>query len=207
MRRVVRFRATACALVCLAACASATIAAQMPKYGVTVTADKKADFTQYKTYRWETGWQSHDKTVHQPIVAAVDREGAKPAALEQPAAVAQGEWPLVVERAPRPRPGRPGVVHGLAGRGEGVLDGAVPPLAGGVEGRLAPLLDGAQEPRVEGLERLLLRRADGDRRAARARPDLLGGEGGAGRGVLPGAGAGPPAGETEIGRAWGRGRG
>jgi uncharacterized protein DUF4136 len=49
-------------------------AAQMPKYGVTVKADNKVDFTKFKSYAWETGWKSFDKNVHQQILDAVDRE-------------------------------------------------------------------------------------------------------------------------------------
>ena len=48
--------------------------AQTQKYGVTVTADRKTDFSKFKTYEWETGWSSFDKGVHQQIVDAVDRE-------------------------------------------------------------------------------------------------------------------------------------
>jgi len=48
--------------------------AQMPKYGVTTTADKDTDFSTFKTYTWEPGWQTYDKAVHAQIVAAVDRE-------------------------------------------------------------------------------------------------------------------------------------
>ena len=46
----------------------------MPKYDVTVTFDKKTDFTQFKSYRWDDGFQSFDKAVHQIVVDAVDRE-------------------------------------------------------------------------------------------------------------------------------------
>jgi Domain of unknown function (DUF4136) len=50
------------------------VAAQTPKYGVTTTADKNADFTKLKTYTWEHGWQSPDKQIHEMIVSAIDRE-------------------------------------------------------------------------------------------------------------------------------------
>ena len=49
-------------------------AAQMTKYGVTVTIDDKADFSAFKSYTWEHGWQAYDKGVHQAIVDSVDRE-------------------------------------------------------------------------------------------------------------------------------------
>ena len=52
----------------------APLAAQMPKYGVTVKADEKTNFTTLKSYTWEHGWQAYDKKVHEAIVAAVDRE-------------------------------------------------------------------------------------------------------------------------------------
>jgi hypothetical protein len=54
--------------------AAGPLAAQTPKYGVTVKTDRKADFAKFKTYTWEHGWQAHDKSVHQAILAAVDRE-------------------------------------------------------------------------------------------------------------------------------------
>jgi uncharacterized protein DUF4136 len=52
----------------------APIAAQTPKYGVTVTSDKNTDFSKFKTYTWEHGWQAYDKSVHEQITAGVDRE-------------------------------------------------------------------------------------------------------------------------------------
>jgi hypothetical protein len=61
--------------VCLAvSVAVASPIAQTQKYGVTVTTDRKADFTKLKSYMWEKGWPSYDKTVHQQVVDAVDRE-------------------------------------------------------------------------------------------------------------------------------------
>jgi hypothetical protein len=48
--------------------------AQTPKYGVTVTADKGANFSAYKTYKWEHGWQAYDKAVDASITGAIDRE-------------------------------------------------------------------------------------------------------------------------------------
>src|SRR5579884_1911531 len=49
-------------------------AAQAPKYGVTVKADGKTDFSKLKTYTWEHGWQAFDKRVDQQVTASVDRE-------------------------------------------------------------------------------------------------------------------------------------
>jgi hypothetical protein len=46
----------------------------MPKYGVTVTADKHADYAKFKTYSWTPGQPSGDKRIDARIVAAVDRE-------------------------------------------------------------------------------------------------------------------------------------
>jgi hypothetical protein len=54
--------------------AAAPLAAQMPKYGVTVKAADEVDFAKFKTYKWEHGWQTYDKRVHQGIIAAIDRE-------------------------------------------------------------------------------------------------------------------------------------
>jgi hypothetical protein len=54
--------------------AAAPLAAQQPKYGVTLKADEKTDFSKLKTYTWEHGWQAYDKAVNDEIIAAVDRE-------------------------------------------------------------------------------------------------------------------------------------
>lgn len=55
-----------------------TVAAQTPKYGVTVNIDdKKADFASFKSYSWQRGQASFDKAVDAQIVAAVDDELAK----------------------------------------------------------------------------------------------------------------------------------
>jgi uncharacterized protein DUF4136 len=63
------------ALVWIAVGAAAAPAlAQTPKYGVTVTADKSAQFSAFKTYTWEHGWQAYDKTVHADITSAIDHE-------------------------------------------------------------------------------------------------------------------------------------
>ena len=59
------------ALVC-----ATPMVAQTPKYSVTVTTDRKADFSKFKTYTWENGWQAYDKTVHANIRASVDRPHA-----------------------------------------------------------------------------------------------------------------------------------
>lgn len=63
-------------LVCLAiVCVVAGVAAQKQKYGVTVTADRKTDFSAIKSYAWDAaGYPAMDKGVHQQIVDAVDRE-------------------------------------------------------------------------------------------------------------------------------------
>lgn len=63
----------AIALDLVLACAT-PIVAQTPKYHVTVTTDSKADFSKFKTYTWENGWQAYDKTVHANIRASVDRQ-------------------------------------------------------------------------------------------------------------------------------------
>ena len=49
-------------------------AGQMPKYGVTVTAEKNVDFTKFRTYSWTMGQPSALKTIDAQIVTAVDRE-------------------------------------------------------------------------------------------------------------------------------------
>jgi hypothetical protein len=46
----------------------------MPKYGVTVEAEKKVNFAAFKSYSWTRGQPSPDRTVDAQIVAAVDRE-------------------------------------------------------------------------------------------------------------------------------------
>jgi hypothetical protein len=52
--------------------------AQAPKYGVVVEIeDKKADFASFKTYAWQRGQASFDKTIDAQIVAAVDAELAR----------------------------------------------------------------------------------------------------------------------------------
>src|SRR3954447_3930391 len=49
-------------------------AGQMPKYGVTVNAEKNVDFSAFKTYSWTKGQPSALKAIDAAIVAAVDRE-------------------------------------------------------------------------------------------------------------------------------------
>ena len=63
-------------IVCLGlVLAVVTTGAQKQRYGVTVTADRKADFGAFKSYTWDTaGYPAMDKAVHQQIVDAVDRE-------------------------------------------------------------------------------------------------------------------------------------
>lgn len=57
-------------------CAALTVAvaAQMPKYGVKVSIDKKVDFAAFKTYSWTQGQPSANKAIDARVVAAVDRE-------------------------------------------------------------------------------------------------------------------------------------
>ena len=50
------------------------LAGQVVKYGVTVTAEKDVDFSRFKTYTWVEGQPSPLKTVHDQVVAAVERE-------------------------------------------------------------------------------------------------------------------------------------
>src|SRR5690349_21018494 len=58
--------------LCFAAVTGA--AAQMPKYGVTVKAEKNVDFAKFKTYTWTKGQPSHSKEIDADVIAAVDRE-------------------------------------------------------------------------------------------------------------------------------------
>jgi hypothetical protein len=63
-------------IVCLGVVlAIVVVAGQKQKYGVTVTADRKADFSTFKSYSWDpASWPALDKRVNQEIVDAVDRE-------------------------------------------------------------------------------------------------------------------------------------
>jgi hypothetical protein len=54
--------------------AGAALVGQTPKYGVTVTADRKADFSKFRSYSWESLSPAFDKGVDQQIVDAIDRE-------------------------------------------------------------------------------------------------------------------------------------
>jgi hypothetical protein len=56
------------------ATAAVPAAAQKPKYGVQVTAEKGVDFAKFRTYTWTRAQPSPDKTVDAQITAAVDRE-------------------------------------------------------------------------------------------------------------------------------------
>jgi hypothetical protein len=47
---------------------------QMPKYGVTVTAEKDVDFAKLKTYTWMKGQPSSVPEIDSAVIAAVDRE-------------------------------------------------------------------------------------------------------------------------------------
>ncbi len=60
---------------CLLVAAAMVVAAgQVPKYGITVTAEKGVDFGKFKTYSWTKGQPSPIKTIDAQITAAVDRE-------------------------------------------------------------------------------------------------------------------------------------
>ena len=63
-------------IVCLAVVlAVASVAAQKQEYGVSVTSDRTADFKTFKSYSWDAKSMAVvDKTVHQQVVDAVDRE-------------------------------------------------------------------------------------------------------------------------------------
>ena len=67
-----RFTATIALCAGLAAAPAAQI--PMPKYGVTVTADKHVDFAKFKTYSWTSGQPSANTRIDARVVAAVDRE-------------------------------------------------------------------------------------------------------------------------------------
>jgi uncharacterized protein DUF4136 len=74
-RSTFRARLSACVVCALIA---GVLEAQTPKYGVIVEVeDKKADFASFKTYAWQRGQASFDKTIDSQIVAAVDDEMAK----------------------------------------------------------------------------------------------------------------------------------
>ena len=65
-------RLSAGIVLCLAMTGS--LAAQMPKYGVTVNTEKGVDFSKFKTYTWTQGQPSADKTIDAQITAAVDHQ-------------------------------------------------------------------------------------------------------------------------------------
>jgi hypothetical protein len=60
--------------VALTAMLIASAAAQMPKYGVTVNAEKNVDFAKFGTYSWTTGQPSAVKAIDTHVKNAVDRE-------------------------------------------------------------------------------------------------------------------------------------
>lgn len=60
-----------CALFTVAA---AVVPAQMPKYGVTVEAEKNVDFAKFKSYSWTMGQPSPIKAIDAQVTTAVDRE-------------------------------------------------------------------------------------------------------------------------------------
>jgi Domain of unknown function (DUF4136) len=49
-------------------------AAQTPKYGVKVTAEKNVDFSKFKTYSWTQGQPSAIKEIDAQIMTAVDQQ-------------------------------------------------------------------------------------------------------------------------------------
>jgi hypothetical protein len=61
-------------IVCLVLIAFALPLAGQPKFGVSSTAAPGTDFTKFKSYVWQSGWDANDKTVHAAIVGAVDKE-------------------------------------------------------------------------------------------------------------------------------------
>jgi len=72
MRTAVKRFSTVCLALGLA---TASLMAQTPDYGVKVTADRKVDFSRFKSYTWDDPAQkAADKAVHQGIMDAVDRE-------------------------------------------------------------------------------------------------------------------------------------
>jgi hypothetical protein len=54
--------------------ASVVVQAQDVDNKVTSTVDKKVDFKNFKTFSWEKGQESHDRTSHKMVVDAVDTE-------------------------------------------------------------------------------------------------------------------------------------
>jgi hypothetical protein len=65
---------TTLAVCVLVGALAASVSGQMPKYGVTVTADKAIDYSKFKTYTWTRSQPSEIKSVDAQITAAVDRE-------------------------------------------------------------------------------------------------------------------------------------
>src|SRR5690349_6426678 len=53
---------------------AAAAAAQTPKYGVVVNAEKNVNFAKFTSYSWTTGRPSFDKTIDSRVTAAVDHE-------------------------------------------------------------------------------------------------------------------------------------
>jgi hypothetical protein len=65
------------------------VEAQKQKYGVTVTADRKADFSAFKSYAWDAaGYPAMDKAVHQQIV------DARRSRIEGPWSGETNVWPI-----------------------------------------------------------------------------------------------------------------
>jgi len=63
-----------CVVVAWLGVMSLPLAAQTPKYGVTVTTEKNVDYAKFKTYTWTKGQPSAVTSIDAQIVAAVDRE-------------------------------------------------------------------------------------------------------------------------------------
>jgi hypothetical protein len=55
-------------------CAVVAASAAAQAADVRVTADKKADFSRFKTYSWTESQPAHARATDQAIVAAIDRE-------------------------------------------------------------------------------------------------------------------------------------
>jgi hypothetical protein len=60
--------------ICIAGVIGVAAQTPMPKYGVTVTAEKGVDFAKFKAYSWTQGQPSPSKTIDAQVMAAVDRE-------------------------------------------------------------------------------------------------------------------------------------
>ena len=50
------------------------VQAETPRYKVKVEIDKHANFSRFKTYTWEPGWDAFDKNINDYIHTAIERE-------------------------------------------------------------------------------------------------------------------------------------